>query len=55
MRRFLFVLCLVLLVIGVAAAQDSDADTDLPAFGDLDEGWNLMEPGGDTICSNGRP
>ncbi len=55
MRRFLFVLCLVLLVVGVAAAQDSDADTDLPAFGELDEGWNLIEPGGDTICSNGTP
>jgi hypothetical protein len=37
------------LLVGTVAAQDEG----LPTFDDLEEGWNMLEPGGDTLCSQG--
>lgn len=46
-----FSLLAVLILGGAVLAQDGDSM--MPAFDDLDEGWNIMVPAGDTICSNG--
>ncbi len=53
MKRLFCILGLLSLLTfaGIVAAQDDE----LPTFGELDEGWNMLEPGGDTICSNGTP
>ncbi len=56
MKKLLLVFLVVLFAAvawgGIVAAQD-DA---LPAFADLEAGaWTMIEPGGDTICSNGTP
>lgn len=39
------------------AGQDASDDAGLsePAVPDLPEGWTIIEPGGDTICSRGTP
>ena len=29
-------------------------DDGWPTLNDLDEGWNMLFPGGDTVCSNGN-
>ncbi|HSJ05548.1 MAG TPA: pectin acetylesterase-family hydrolase [Longimicrobiales bacterium] len=43
----LAVLACAAAVPGVAGAQE------LPTFADLAEGWNVMKPGGETICAHG--
>ena len=48
LRLVLF--AVVLLFGGSVVAQDA-----LPAREALDEGWNVIEPGGDTICARGLP
>jgi hypothetical protein len=59
MKRLLFSLALVAFLI--SACSDSKAtqtpvtapDTSLPALDELDQDWNMLSPGGETICSNG--
>lgn len=51
MKKLLFLLLLALLMLPAGAfAQD-----DLPPLDDLDDGWNIIETGGDTICARGTP
>lgn len=47
-KSFALTLLVFILAFSVVTAQ-----TDLPTFDDLDEGWTMLSPGGDTICSNG--
>ncbi len=46
-----FLAALMLLTLGAALAQD-DA---LPAFDDLQPGWNQIDTGGDTVCARDTP
>lgn len=51
MKRFLLVFMLFALFALPISAQE-----ELPSLGDLEAGaWTVMEPGGETICSNGTP
>lgn len=53
-RVVLFLICLALLAaLTPLAAQEATAE--LPALADLDAGWNMLSPGGDTLCSRGTP
>jgi len=49
MRRLLVLFGLFLLMGGAVSAQD------LPTRADLADGWNRIEPGGDTLCARGTP
>ena len=52
MKRFT-VLILLLSIVILAIPAGAQDDGEMPTFADLNEGWNLLIPGGDTICSNG--
>jgi Pectinacetylesterase len=49
------VTCSALATVTQASVQDATATraTSLPAFAELQRGWNVLRPGGDTICAKG--
>jgi hypothetical protein len=59
MKKHLF--CLVLVALLISACSDEKAtptpvavpETSLPSLSELDKDWNMLSPGGETICSNG--
>lgn len=53
MKRLFFVsiLILVLVPLGGLSAQDGE----MPSIDELEEGWNTLMPGGETLCSVGTP
>jgi hypothetical protein len=57
MKRLFFFLLASLLSIGFLAGTPTQAQDDggLPTLDELEEGWNTLLPGGDTICSQGTP
>ena len=53
--RFLW---LVALAVGCATDEEGSATTDsttVPEPVELSDGWNIIEPGGETSCSRGAP
>jgi hypothetical protein len=59
MKKLLFSLVLVALLISACGDEKTTPtpvaapDTSVPALDELDQDWNMLSPGGDTICSNG--
>lgn len=59
MIRQSIALVMLAALLGCAEARDSDGASEstpataLPALADLPEGWNLLRPGGDTVCAQG--
>jgi len=51
--RFSTLLCLVLIL--PACQRETPAPQTQETVGGLEYGWNLIEPGGETTCSNGTP
>jgi len=58
-NRFLILLFASILFYGCSERVDAPAPEPEPAvladFSGLGEGWNRIEPGGDTVCSDGTP
>ena len=53
MKKLFLVVLVCLLAVASAALVSAQEGGELPALDELDEGWNMLSPGGDTICSNG--
>jgi hypothetical protein len=53
MRNDRWTILLVLVMLLAAGGQAIHAQGNLPAFGTLDPGWNVITPGGATRCSDG--
>lgn len=50
-----FFVVMTLLFVLLLIPSSAFAQNELPAFDDLAEGWNTLEPGGETMCSVGTP
>lgn len=55
MKKFLVLLFVCVFTMGWAVLVNAQGDGELPDLADLDAGWNMLEPGGDTLCSQGTP
>lgn len=55
MKRLLLISLLCLVLVGWGALVSAQEGGGLPTLDDLEEGWTMLEPGGDTLCSQGTP
>jgi hypothetical protein len=53
MKRLFFVSLLIVVLLPVSGLSAQDGE--MPSLDELDEGWNTLTPGGDTVCSLGTP
>jgi Pectinacetylesterase len=54
-KRLLLLFLFLAITAGYSLAQGTSTPAPLPSLTDLKDGWNEIDPGGDTICSQGTP
>ncbi|MCU0498617.1 MAG: pectinacetylesterase family protein [Anaerolineae bacterium] len=55
LKRPLFLVLLVTLFLVMLTVINADDESDLPVLADLEEGWNVLAPAGETGCSRETP